>query len=291
MLNKAESHEAAGPAASNMAASVEAHEATKPAISIPSVSVVIPTLNEAKNLPLLLPRLPSWVTEILVVDGCSQDDTVKIAQDFVKTLPVRVVIERRRGKGAALRAGFEVATGNIIIAMDADCSMDPGELPVLVSTLVAGADFVKGSRFIQGGGTSDMTWFRKLGNWGLTQAVRFLHGGHFSDLCYGYFGFWRKHLCLFEPNTTGFETMGFEVETFLNVMALKAGLKIAEVPSFESERVHGESNLRTIPDGWRVLKMIVKEWPSGTERITPSTRWPHAHPDSDAPLPTRDGRH
>jgi Glycosyl transferase family 2 len=160
-----------------------------------------------------------------------------------------------------MRTGFEAASGEIIVAMDADCSMRPSEMLVMVSTLMSGADFVKGSRFMQGGGTSDMTLFRKLGNWGLSKTVRMLFGGQYSDLCYGYFAFWKKRLCQLSP-----ETDGFEVETFINVAALKAGFKVAEVPSFEDDRVHGESKLRAIPDGWRVLKTIVGEKVNKTQR-------------------------
>lgn len=223
-----------------------------PPLGIPRASLVIPTLNEAKNLRVLLPQLPDWLHEVIIVDGRSTDGTPELARALRHD--VRIVMQPLRGKGAALRAGFEAASGDIILAIDADCSMEPKELLLMVAALVAGADFVKGSRFLQGGGTTDMSVFRMLGNWGLTQVVRLLFGGSFSDLCYGYFGFWSKHLAHLHPTCDG-----FEVETFVNVNALKYGLRVAEVPSFESPRLNGESNLRAIPDGWRVLKTIFRE--------------------------------
>jgi glycosyltransferase involved in cell wall biosynthesis len=220
--------------------------------ALPSVSAVIPTLNEAKNLPWLLPRMPSWVSEIIIVDGRSTDNTLAVA--LAERPDVRVVLETRPGKGSALRAGFAAATGDIVVMLDADGSMDPDEIILFIGALMSGADYVKGSRFIQGAGTEDMSLFRMAGNWGLTLAVRMLYGGSFSDLCYGYVAFWRKYSSLFEGQQNG-----FEIETLMNVRALKAGLKIVEVASFEANRLFGESNLRAIPDGWRVLKAILQE--------------------------------
>jgi glycosyltransferase involved in cell wall biosynthesis len=224
---------------------------------LPNVSVVIPTLNEAENLRLLLPRIPDWIHEIVIIDGCSVDGTVEVAMELRPD--VNMVLERRRGKGAALRAGFEAATGDIVVMMDADGSMDPDEILLFVAALMSGADFAKGSRFLQGAGTTDMTLFRRLGNLCLTYAVRLLYGSTFSDLCYGYMAFWRKHVPILRS-----ECDGFEIETLINIRALKNRLKIVEVASFESDRIHGVSNLRAIPDGWRVLKTIFREKASVT---------------------------
>lgn len=222
------------------------------AVPVPRVSLVIPTLNEAKNLSWLLPRLPSWIFEVVIVDGCSTDGTVEVARQLAPD--VRIVIEKRRGKGLALMTGFQAARGDIIVMLDADGSMDPEEIILFVVALMRGADFVKGTRFIQGAGTSDMTRIRMLGNWALTRAFRALYGGTFSDLCYGYIGFWKKWVPILHS-----DCIGFEVETILNIKALQNRLKVVEVASFESDRIHGESNLRALPDGWRILKAILKE--------------------------------
>lgn len=217
-----------------------------------SVSVIIPAINEALNLPYVLPRIPSWVDEVILVDGNSTDGTVDVAK---KLLPDIVVIsQERRGKGAALRSGFAAARGEIIVTIDADGSADPAEIPAFVGALLAGADFVKGSRFLQGGETDDMEWYRKLGNWGLVKLVRIAFGGRFTDLCYGYNAFWRDALQYMLLD----ESDGFEIETAMNVQALRARLKVCEIASKEFRRIHGTSNLRTIPDGFRVLNTIVK---------------------------------
>lgn len=217
------------------------------------VSVIIPTLNEAKNLPNLLPHLPRWIDEVVIVDGRSTDGTVEVAKSL---LPDALIVkEPRKGKGVALRSGFEAATGDILVMMDADGSMNPAEIGLFVRHLRDGADFVKGSRFLQGAGSSDISWLRQLGNLGFTVLVRWLYGGRYSDLCYGYAAFWRTVV----PDLA-LDGDGFEIETQMNIRALRARLRIIEVPSFEFDRQHGESNLRTFPDGWRVLKTIFREW-------------------------------
>jgi glycosyltransferase involved in cell wall biosynthesis len=217
------------------------------------VSVIIPTLNEARNLPHVLERIPVWVHEVVLVDGLSTDDTVEVAR---RCRPdVRVVFERIPGKGAALRRGFHAAHGDIVVMLDADGSTDPAEIPVFVGALLGGADIAVGSRFVQGGGTADMEAFRKMGNWALTRLVRVGFGARYSDLCYGFVAFWSDVL----PHLDG-EYTGFEVETLLHIRALRADLSVAEVPSFESQRIFGASNLRTIRDGARVLRSITTEW-------------------------------
>lgn len=246
------------------------------------VSVVIPALNEPANLPHVLPRIPQQVHEVILVDGFSTDDTVNVA--LALRPDIRVVYQIGKGKGAALRTGFSAATGDIIVMLDADGSTDPAEIPAFVGALLAGADFVKGSRFLQGGGTEDMPLYRQLGNATLTYLVRLLFGGRYSDLCYGYNAFWKGAVPLLQLNGTG-----FEIETMMNVRALQAGLKVAEVPSFEAERRYGESRLKTIPDGWRVLMTICREWARPSIRKVEPTSWrrweQQAEPTPPQPAP------
>jgi hypothetical protein len=216
------------------------------------VSVVIPTINEARNLPHVLPLIPPDIHEVILVDGGSVDGTVDVARSLLPS--IRVVIEHRRGKGAALCAGFRAADGDIIVMLDADGSTDPIEIPRFVDALVDGADFAKGSRFLGDGGSTDLSRLRAFGNWGLVFLVRLLFGGRYTDLCYGYNAFWASVLPVLALDGTG-----FEIETMMNVRALRHGLRVSEVPSFERSRIHGESNLRTFRDGWRILCTIVRE--------------------------------
>ena len=218
----------------------------------PKISVVIPARNEAQNLSHVLPYIPSMVSEVILVDGHSTDDTIAVAQQLMPS--IRIIRQKGKGKGDALSAGFAACTGDIIVMLDADGSADPKEIPCFVEVLVNGNDFAKGSRFVQGGGSYDLTWLRRLGNCGLSTLVNVLFGTKFSDLCYGYNAFWKYCLDHVEVNCDG-----FEVETLINIRMHKACLKIVEVPSFEQPRIYGVSNLRTFPDGWRVLKTIFQE--------------------------------
>jgi glycosyltransferase involved in cell wall biosynthesis len=218
----------------------------------PSISVVIPTLNEAPNLPHVFARIPACVDEVVLVDGHSTDDTIAVAQSLLPS--VRIVLQEGRGKGNALACGFAAARGDIIVMLDADGSTDPAEIPSYVAPLLEGADFAKGSRFATGGGSVDITPLRALGNRFLNGIVNSLFGTGYTDLCYGYNAFWSDVL-----PTINVSCDGFEVETLINVRIAKAGLVVAEVPSVEQERIHGASKLHPVRDGLRVLRTILSE--------------------------------
>ena len=134
-----------------------------------SISLVVPAKNEAQNLPHVLTRIPNWIDEVVLVDGRSTDDTVAVARSLCPD--IKVVQQHGDGKGAALRSGFAACKNELIVMLDADGSMDPGEVHAFVGALLSGADFVKGSRFMQGGGTNDMEWYRRLGNWCFVKLV------------------------------------------------------------------------------------------------------------------------
>ena len=174
----------------------------------PSISVVIPARNEAQNLQYVLPRIPSMVSEVILVDGLSTDETIEVAR---RVLPdIRIIKQTGKGKGNALRAGFAACTGDIVVTLDADGSADPKEIPYFMAALMLGNDFAKGSRFVKGGGSSDITRFRRLGNFCLNKIVNVLYLAGFSDLCYGYNAFWKY--CL---DHIDIDCDGFEIETLM----------------------------------------------------------------------------
>lgn len=224
-----------------------------------NVSLVIPAMNEAKNISWVLLGIPPSVSEVILVNGDSHDETVEIATRIRPD--ILVVDDPGGGKGAALRAGFDAATGDYIVMMDADGSMNPDEIDRYVSMLDAGHDLVKGSRFMTGGGSTDITWLRNLGNRGLLILLNRLFSVKLSDLCYGYCGFRRDVL----PDMH-LATDGFEIETEITVQAFNSNLRVCEVPSMETPRGHGESNLNTFSDGFRVLRLLLAGW------LTPNRR-------------------
>jgi glycosyltransferase involved in cell wall biosynthesis len=231
----------------------------------PRVSIVVPAMNEARNLALILPELPH-VHEVILVDGHSVDGTVAAAR---RVLPsIRVVRQSRHGKGNALVCGFTAATGDVIVMFDADGSADPQEIPAFIDALVAGADFAKGSRFLEGGGSGDITGLRSIGNHALSGLTNALFRTRFTDLCYGYNAFWRDILGDLDLPSTGPQKVpaermvwgdGFEIETLLNCRVAAAKLSVTEVPSFERLRIHGVSNLNAFTDGLRVLRTVLVE--------------------------------
>lgn len=235
----------------------------------PTISVVMPTLNEAANLPVVLPALPE-VHEVIVVDGHSVDGTIETARCVRPG--VKIVRQTRRGKGNALACGFAAATGDIVVMFDADGSADPAEIPLFVRALTEGADYAKGSRFCRTGsgvgGSADISRLRMAGNAGLNSLANLLFGTQFSDLCYGYNAFWRRILPLLRlPPVAASGVVperllwgdGFEIETVLSCRVAAARLRVAEVPSFEHRRLFGDTNLRTFVDGSRVLRTILFE--------------------------------
>jgi glycosyltransferase involved in cell wall biosynthesis len=224
--------------------------ADRAAYATPRVSVVVPTLNEAANLPHILPALRDY--EVIVVDGGSTDDTLAVARKYA---PHALLLRQdRRGKGNALMCGIDAAGGEIVVTLDADGSARVDEIPRFVAALEAGADFAKGSRHLPGGGSADLTFVRSLGNRFLGLLVNTLFGTRYTDLCYGYNAFWRR--CL--PQLA-LDCDGFEVETVMNIRAARAKLRVTEVPSYEALRVHGDSHLHPVRDGLRILKTILAE--------------------------------
>lgn len=218
------------------------------------VSIIIPALNEGRNIAKVISDIKNVLNkkysfELIVVDGNSSDNTVEVA----KKLGVRVIYNCI-GKGFAVREGFKNAQGKIIVIMDADCSHRASELILLIQNIKNGYDICMGSRFLDGGGTSDMSWCRRIGNNFFVFLVNTLWHAKYTDLCYGYRSFDKNII-----NKMNLESKGFSIETEISIKAAKLGLKVKEVPSFEKKRLHGDGKLNTISDGLTIISWIVKE--------------------------------
>jgi glycosyltransferase involved in cell wall biosynthesis len=221
--------------------------------------VIIPTLNEEKSIAEVIRELNQMgYHSLLVVDGNSRDRTVEIAKEF----GANVIVQDGRGKGAALRQAFNHADldGDVIVMMDADGSMNPKEIPLLIKTLNSGADLVKASRFLPYGYSEDMSLIRRIGNRFFLLLVNWFWSAGYTDLCYGFAAFRREAV---EKLRSHLKSINFEIETEVFIKAKKLGLKVIEVPSIEFRRRHGKSNLCIFRDGFRILKTIAEEFVNG----------------------------
>jgi glycosyltransferase involved in cell wall biosynthesis len=230
----------------------------------PRVSVVIPALDEEQNIGWVLRRMPDSVDEVIVVDGLSRDATIEVARMILPQ--VVIVHEMNPGKGNALRAGFEAATGDVVVMIDADGSMDPADIPSFLDAIAAGHDVAKGSRFASSvAGSDDISRLRMWGNAGLLLVANLLYRTRHTDLCYGFVAFRKDALRVIRADASG-----FEIEMQLVARATRARLRVIEVANHEHARMNGTSNLRTVRDGWRVLMTLLGElrWRPTEDRMT-----------------------
>jgi len=227
---------------------------------MPHVSILIPAINEAENIEVLLNKLTEilpGMAETTVVDGGSMDSTIYVA----RALGAAVMLQKGTGKGDALRQAFETDhAGDIIVVMDADGSNRPEEVPQLIAAIVSGADIAKGSRFLKGGGSTDLTYIRKIGNKFFTSIVNHVWSGEYTDLCYGFMAFRQDALEKLMPTL---ESTHFQIETEICIKARKLGLKVEEVPSIELKRRYGTSKLRGFQDSLSIAKVVLAELFSG----------------------------
>jgi glycosyltransferase involved in cell wall biosynthesis len=170
-------------------------------------------------------------------------------------MSLRLVMQTRRGKGNALHSGVLAATGDIVVLIDADGSTDPQEIGRFVETLLTGADFAKGSRFLRDAGTMDMPIYRQIGNGALVLLTNILFRTHYTDITYGYNAFWKRH-----ATVPAWEIDGWANEIITNIRVARHGLRVVEVPSFEHCRLAGEAKLQGVfRVGWTILRAILAE--------------------------------
>jgi glycosyltransferase involved in cell wall biosynthesis len=221
-----------------------------------NVALIIPTLNEEKNIRTMLRELKQLgYNKILVVDGNSTDGTVGAAKDY----GAHVFVQEGTGKGVALRQAFNhnAIDFDFVVVMDADGSMNPKEITLLINALASGVDVAKASRFLPGGFTEDMNMLRGIGNKVFVSLVNMLWSTNYTDLCYGFAAFRKDVIVKLCPLL---KSKNFEIEAEVFIKVERLGLTVVEVPSGELRRKHGKSNLHSFKDGFRILRTILAEF-------------------------------
>ncbi|MFA5628915.1 MAG: glycosyltransferase family 2 protein [Dehalococcoidales bacterium] len=216
----------------------------------PPITVLICALNEEENLQYVLPKIPDWVDEVILVDGHSTDNTIETAKKLNPA--IKIVKQSKTGKGNAIKCGFNDAKCEIVITIDADGSTDPCDLPQYIEPLLNGFDLVKGTRFLN---TSPiMPLHHKFGNWVLTKTTNLLFGTSYTDVCSGYnairkTSFLNLNLCY----------DGFEMEQEMLIKAKKRGLRVAEVRQIDNGRIANVSKVSAFRQGFFDFWVIIKE--------------------------------
>jgi hypothetical protein len=243
------------PDAVSFLRSLSEYEQQTERVHLSRVSLLIPALNEAQNITLLLNSISKNVPEIrdIIVVDRSVDETAQVARG----LGARVIIQDGVGKGDALRQAFASKfDGDIVVTIDADGSNRTQEIPRLVEAILNGADIAKGSRFMEGGGSTDLSLIRRIGNYVFVSLVNLIWPGNYTDLCYGFLAIRKDALMTLTPHL---DSKYFEIETEICIEARKLGLKVVEVPSIELKRVYGASKLRGVHDSFRIMRTIFHE--------------------------------
>ncbi|MBI5229339.1 glycosyltransferase family 2 protein [Candidatus Micrarchaeota archaeon] len=214
-------------------------------------SLILLTWNEIEGCRAVVDKIPrNSVDEILVVDAGSTDGTTA----FFKKRKIPVVIQKRKGRGDAFKEGLKNSTGDVLVFFSPDGNENPADIPKLVEGIKKGNDLVIASRFMKGSKSEDAGFVRGFGNNMFTFFVNLLFGAHVRDAVNGFRAIRRDKL---ERLNLSFKK--FEIELEMTIRAAKLGYKIKEIPTFEAERIGGESKAKTLSTGWLYVKTILKE--------------------------------
>jgi len=240
----------------------------------PFVSIIIPTLEEAANLPLLVPRIAvamgDRAYEILVVDDDSRDGTDAACGELARSYPVSVHVRRRPadGLGGAVIAGFSLARGDVLVVMDADLQHPPEALPLLLAPLESGeADFVLGSRHAPGGTVAER-WglMRRLNSRVATLLARPFAGNSCTDPMSGFFALRRDLL----DGADRLTPLGYKIG--LELMCKCRVGRVKEIPIHFTARQHGQSKL-TVAQQFRYLEHLSRLYDFTFPRLSPVVKF------------------
>src|SRR5271168_3422076 len=219
------------------------------------ISVILPVMNEAENLRVLIPRLIALLDrerithEIIVIDGPSTDGTREVARE----LGARVVEERRRGYAGAMETGIAEARGDYVLTLDADQSHDPDFIARMWRARTRG-DIVVASRYVLGGGAYS-GWVRRSTSWSLNLVLRRVLSMPVLDMSSGFRLYRREALA-----NLGLTATNFEVQEEILVKAFANGFSVVEVPFTYFPRGAGRSHAKLASFGWQIFRSAVPLW-------------------------------
>jgi SAM-dependent methyltransferase len=227
-----------------------------------SVSVIVPTRNEAGNVQAAIDRTPvmGGGTELIFVEGGSTDGTWQTIQDCLARyrgpLALRAFQQTGKGKGDAVRLGFGKATGDLLMILDADLTVPPEDLPEFFDIAARGhAEFVQGTRLVYPMEPGAMRFFNKIGNVAFSQLFSYLLQQPIKDTLCGTKVLWRadyERIAAARHYFGDFDPFG---DFDLIFGAARLNLKIAEIPVRYRDRTYGETNIARWKHGWLLLRM------------------------------------
>ncbi len=229
----------------------------------PTVSVIIPARNEAGNIPEIFRRFPDlrYPTELIFVEGHSKDDTYQAIQRAIESQPdmaCKIIQQKGEGKGDAVREGFALASGDLLIILDADMTVPPEELPRFLEVLISGkAEFANGVRLVYPMQDEAMRFINLVGNKLFSLTFSWLLGQRLKDTLCGTKALWKEDYDLIAKERNYFGRIDPFGDFDLLLGAAKQNLKIVDVPIRYHSRTYGSTNISRWSHGWLLLRMMV----------------------------------
>jgi len=219
-------------------------------------------MNEVEGLRSIWANIPfELFARVLVVDGNSTDGTL----EFLADKGYEVLCQESPGRGNAIREAMERVDEEIVVFMSSDGNDDPAYVSAMLAKMAEGYDIVAGSRFIGNGNTDDSDdpiGIRRFGNMAFTMLINLLWNGHLTDSLFGL-----RALRVSAWRSMKIEATRNETEFLMSISACKLGLKIAEIPVVEGQRVGGGVKATTLATGWCFLWLMVRELLRGKRHI------------------------
>ena len=232
----------------------------------PSCTVLIPCRNERGNIESAIQRLPSFTSdmEVLYVEGHSADKTYEEClrvRDAYPDIDIKVLRQDGKGKGDAVRKGFDMARGDILMILDADLTMPPEELPKFYRAISSGkGEFINGSRLVYPMADRAMRFLNWVANRSFAYIFSFLMNQRFTDTLCGTKVLWKRDYDKISANRHYFGDFDPFGDFDLIFGAARLNLKIVEIPIRYADRTYGETQISRFRHGWMLLRMVVFAW-------------------------------